>query len=345
MGFGRFGTQSSTRCAGIASANEFSRNQLFFLPPGLPPGRLPPGLGPLGRPEAGFRPPVLPLKPGPDFENPDGLAPKADFERPPEEGLPAPPGFGFHAGLPVDDGPERLLLGRAPPARGLPVLVVKGRERSPSARGGRPDPNSRAPMRLPGREPLGRSNDGRSKRGRSGLGRSCPVRSDLGRSEPAPSGLGLNWPGRLLPLRPPLGRSEPVPRNGGRPVAGRPAGGRVVLGREVDSGSGSTASICSLGGLDGLKSSRVGAASRGGPAWGLNGGRSEPGFFHGFFSKGRPLPERLRAVNPAAGRSSRGAADPNCAGRWSERGGRSPNLAGGRVARSSFFHAGRSAPN
>jgi hypothetical protein len=38
-------------------------------------------------------------------------------------------GFGFQPGLPG------LLLGRAPPARGLPLLVVEGRE--PSGRAGR----------------------------------------------------------------------------------------------------------------------------------------------------------------------------------------------------------------
>ena len=99
---------------------------------------------------------------------------------------------------------ERLLLGRAPPARGLPVLVVKGRERSPSARGGRPAPNSRAPVRPgppAGRAPLGRSKEGRSKRGRSGSWAGPPIRLDLvvGRSEPGRSVRGRNWPGRLWP--------------------------------------------------------------------------------------------------------------------------------------------------
>lgn len=296
---------------------EFPTCQLRFFPPGLPPGRLPPGpfppgLGPPVRPAAGFRsPPVLPLKPGPDFENPPGLAPKAVFARPPEAGLPAPPGFGFHPGFLVE-GPERLLLGRAPPARGLPVLVVKGRERSPSARGGRPAPNSRAPVRRGpplGRALLGRSKEGRSKRGRSGLG-----------------------------------RSEPAPRNGGLPVVERPVG-RLRVARIGDSRPGSTASIWSRGGLGGLRPSLASAASRRGPAWGFNGGRLEPGFCHGFFSKGRPPSGRRLPANLPVGRPSRGGADPNCAGGCSERGKRSPNRAGGRAVRSSFFHAGRPAPN
>ncbi|MGA7244976.1 MAG: hypothetical protein WBX19_17440, partial [Terracidiphilus sp.] len=71
---------------------------------------MPFGLGPVG-----FRPPaVLPLYPEPDLE------PKFDFERAPEEGLPGPLGLDFQAGFPAADGPPCLLLGRAPPARGLP---------------------------------------------------------------------------------------------------------------------------------------------------------------------------------------------------------------------------------
>lgn len=184
--------------------------------------------------------------------------------------------------------------GLAPPARGLPVLVVNGRERSPSARGGRPAANSRLPLRPGppvGRAPLGRSKPGRSKRGRSGLGR-----SGLGRSV-----RGWNWPGRL-PVRPALDRSEPAPRNGGRPVVGRPVGGRLEVGRIGDSRSGSTASMCSFDGLGGLRASLSGAASRRGPPWGLNAGRSASGFFHGFFSKGRPPSGRRVPANPPVGR-------------------------------------------
>ena len=158
-----------------------------FFPPGLPPGLDPPGLGPLDRPPAGFRaPPDLPLKPGPDFEKPPGLAPKAGLERPSDESRPVPPALGFHAGFPGEVAAARLLLGRAPPGRGLPLLVVKGRD--PAARGGRPAPNSLAPVRPgppDGRVLLVRSNVGRSKRGRSDTGR-----SGLGRL-----GLGLSCPG------------------------------------------------------------------------------------------------------------------------------------------------------
>ena len=164
-------------------SGQIASRQPRFFPPGLPPGRLPPG-----RPVGGFRlPPVLPLKPGPDLGKPPDLGLEAGFERPAEGGLPAPVDLDFQAGFPVDD-PERLLLGRAPPGRGLPVLVVKGRERSPSGRGGWPAPNSRGPERPEpplGRAPLGRTTDGppgngRSKRGRSGLGRSDIERSDRG---------------------------------------------------------------------------------------------------------------------------------------------------------------------
>ena len=172
-----------------------------------------------------------------------------------------PPVLGFHAGFPAADGPERLFDGRAPPARGFPVLVVKGRELPPSARGGLPEPNARVPVRPGppvGRAPLGRSKEGRSKRGWSGLGRSGVGRSGLDRSV-----RGRNWLGRLWPVRPAAG---PAPRNGDRPVAGRPVGGRLAVGRIGDSRSGSTASICSREGLGVLISSRSGAASRRGPA-------------------------------------------------------------------------------
>ena len=67
-----------------------------------------------------FAPPGLPLKPQP-------FGP--DFEKPPGRGLepPGPPGL------------KGLLDGRAPPALGLPLLVVKGRAMPPSPRGG-PEP-------------------------------------------------------------------------------------------------------------------------------------------------------------------------------------------------------------
>jgi len=60
------------------------------------------------------------------------------------------------------NGLPGLLLGRAPPARGLPLLVVKGREPS-------------------GREKLGRSGRGRAAFGLAELGRSVVAdRSKLG---------------------------------------------------------------------------------------------------------------------------------------------------------------------
>lgn len=85
------------------------------------PRFFPPACGPLR-----FAPPGLPLKPEP-------FGP--DLEKPPVRGLDDPPGL------------NGLLLGRAPPARGLPLLVVKGRARPLSPRGGRADRAGAAPAR------------------------------------------------------------------------------------------------------------------------------------------------------------------------------------------------------
>lgn len=146
---------------------------------------------------------------------PAGLLLKLDF--PPALGRPAglPPklGLGFQPVFfsPRGLSPERpgLLLGRAPPARGLPLLVVKGRASPSLLRGGRCGPESSVRGRL-GRLP-------------SKLGRSLPGRPKLGRPV-----LGLPVPGRENPERSGRGRSEE-----GRSKL-RPAGaGRSVQGRSV----------------------------------------------------------------------------------------------------------------
>ena len=103
----------------------------------------------------------------------------------PEAGLPEPK-RGFH---PTDEdlsvgapGLNGLLLGRAPPARGLPLLVVKGRDEEV----------------------------GRSKAGRLGRGLSEPDRPKLGRSEYDRGALGRAPPARGLPPLVEKGRSGPV---------------------------------------------------------------------------------------------------------------------------------------
>ena len=85
-----------------------------FFPAGLPVGRLLPGLTRwLGLAEL----------------------PGLGLEREPEAGLPGLKlDLGFQPGPALAKAPG-LLLGRAPPARGLPLLVVEGRV--PSARAGR----------------------------------------------------------------------------------------------------------------------------------------------------------------------------------------------------------------
>jgi hypothetical protein len=67
-------------------------------------------------------------------------------------------------GLEPKERPAGLLLGRAPPARGLPLLVVKARGRPPSLLNGRLEP---------GREELGRSEYGLGVLGRPELGRAA----------------------------------------------------------------------------------------------------------------------------------------------------------------------------
>ena len=190
--------------------------------------------------------------------------------------------------------PVRLLDGLAPPARGLPVLVVKGRERLPSSRGGLPAPPNLRPGPPVGLALLGGAKLGRSKLRRSGLARSGLGRSGLGRSV-----RGGNWPGRLEE-RPAPDLSEPAPRNGGRPAVGRPVGGRLEVERMEDSRSGSTASMCSFDGLGGFGPSF--SVKRRGPAWGLSAGRSASTFFQGFLSKGRPPSGRRVPANPPPGR-------------------------------------------
>jgi len=78
-----------------------------------------------------------------------------------EAGLPGP-----KRDLGFQPGPD-LLLGRAPPARGLPLLVVKGRDCPPSPRKGF------AAGRLDdvGLSKLGRLGRGRSEYGRGALER------------------------------------------------------------------------------------------------------------------------------------------------------------------------------
>ena len=153
------------------------------------------------------------MKPDPlklDLEPPPGLGPDLGRELPPglppKLGLPPKAGLGFHP-VPVrrsDEGPEErgpdfgrslapgLLLGRAPPGRGLPLLVVKARGSPPSLRNGR-DELLRPPSVRGGPE---RPVEGRPEEGRL----------DAGRSEP-----DLSEPGLPEPERP----------KGGRPVLGR----------------------------------------------------------------------------------------------------------------------------
>jgi len=161
------------------------------LPPefGLP---LPPKLG------FGFQPGLPPVR-GPEPESARGgrgaNEPSPSSRR--NEGLAGPPGpldfvpndrfgapvFGRPPGFhPVDEGlsdeglsplGRGLLLGRAPPARGLPLLVVNGRANPPSPR--------------KGREELGRGEPGRSE----------PALSELDLSEldrPEPDGRKLGDP-------------------------------------------------------------------------------------------------------------------------------------------------------
>jgi len=70
-----------------------------------------------------------------------------------------------------------LLLGRAPPARGLPLLVVKGRERPPSPRKGPAERSEleRSELELPEVE---RPELGRAELERLGLGRAALERSE-----------------------------------------------------------------------------------------------------------------------------------------------------------------------
>jgi len=122
---------------------------LELLPaPGLP---LPPKLG-LGF-QPGFPPGSWPEpesvrggrganEPSPSSRRNEGRAEPPGFE---PKDLAGAPVFGRPLGFhPVDEGlsPVRpgLLLGRAPPARGLPLLVVKGRGIPPSPRKERDEP-------------------------------------------------------------------------------------------------------------------------------------------------------------------------------------------------------------
>ena len=150
-------------------------------------GRLdgPPGLESnerFGAPEYG-RLPLPPFHP----EDEDLSVGAPGFFHPTDEDLSAGAPDFFH---PTDEdlsvGAPDLLLGRAPPARGLPLLVVKGRARPPSPRNGRGEP-----------------------------GRSEPERSKLGRTE-----LDRPPPERPAPARPKSGR------DGGRGELGRSPPGR-----------------------------------------------------------------------------------------------------------------------
>ncbi len=142
---------------------------------------------PAGRLDAPFAPPLEKL---PDFApgRPAGLL------------LPPKAGFGFHP-VPVrrsvrasslrGRNPSRcdpgLLLGRAPPARGLPVLVVKGRARPPCERKGL-TPLERSPCGL---VPSERPPPERSKEGRP---RAWPILTGPVCRWPALSGPTLSGP-------------------------------------------------------------------------------------------------------------------------------------------------------
>ena len=202
-----------------------SANYPRFLPPGFPlnpdlekpPGLEPPLNGGLDLPpELGF---PLPPKLGLGFQPglPPGRAPDPESVRGGRganelspssrrnEGLADPPGLapndragapvldrppGFH---PVDEGlsPVRpgLLFGRAPPARGLPLLVVNGRANPPSPRKGRDELGRGGPER---------SEPGLSELGLSELDRPEPDGRELG--GPDLNGRALAWP---EPERPP----------------------------------------------------------------------------------------------------------------------------------------------
>jgi hypothetical protein len=169
---------------------------LDLLPPGLP---LPPKLGlgfhpgfPAGRwpgPESarggrGATEPSPSSRRNGRLDGPPGFESNERFGAPEYGRLPLPP---FH---PTDEdlsvGAPDLLLGRAPPARGLPLLVVKGRARPPSPRNGRGEP--------------GRSEPERSKLGRTVLDRPPPERPAPERPKSGRDGgrgeLGRSPPGR-----------------------------------------------------------------------------------------------------------------------------------------------------
>ena len=74
--------------------------------------------------------PVCFLAPGLPFL---GAPLNPGFEKPPGLGRENPAAGGFER--PAPPGLKGLLLGRAPPALGLPLLVVKGRARPPSVWG------------------------------------------------------------------------------------------------------------------------------------------------------------------------------------------------------------------
>ena len=202
-----------------------------------------------------------------------------------------PPGFGFH---PEPDGFPGLLLGLAPPARGLPLLVVNGLARPPSLRNGRGD-SLRPPPSLPEL-----------------------ARPKLARPDPAPP------LGRPVPLRPPslrgvngrgLNCRGPPLRSGLEPSYLEPAG-LAPSCRSVCS----TGSMRSREGFRGSKSRIGSGASRAAAGLGenarLNGGRPlppvsrpklpegrSPGFFHaGFAPDVPPLPAALSPKPLPAGR-------------------------------------------
>ena len=179
----------------------FPLNPDLEKPPGLePPGLEPPLNGGLDLlPELGlplppklgfgFQPGFPPVR-GPDPESVRGgrgaNEPSPSSRR--NEGLADPPGFApplglepnDRAGAPVFDRPpgfhpveeglspvgRGLLFGRAPPARGLPLLVVNGRANPPSPR--------------KGRDELGRDEPDRSEPDLSELDRPGPDGRKLG---------------------------------------------------------------------------------------------------------------------------------------------------------------------
>lgn len=212
----------------------------FENPPGRGPDRLPaPGL--LLPPNAGLGFQPVPVLRSGRASSPRGLNPSPPSPRgvngrfagpeprPAPELRPAP--------APYDRPPSfpGLLLGRAPPARGLPLLVVKGRARLSSVRGGREGPALERPGAA-GRPEPERSKRGFSKEGFSKRGLSKPGFAKRGFGGPDLSNLGFSKRGFGGPDLSKAGFSkrglaEPDFSNLGLPKLGLPVRGRSNGGR------------------------------------------------------------------------------------------------------------------